>query len=131
MIPATTVESDVAIDVNGLVARARITQRFVNPTAQWVEGVYVFPLPENAAVDRLEMQVGDRVVIGEIQEKAQAQRTYRLAAEAGQRASLVSQQRPNIFTTAVDNIAPDAYDIIGGIVALVGVGIIMYWPRPN
>ena len=107
VIPATDVESDVEIDISGLVARARITQRFVNPTAHWVEGVYVFPLPENAAVDRLEMQIGDRVVEGMIQEKAQAQRTYRLAAEAGQRASLVSQQRPNIFTTAVANIAPD------------------------
>ncbi len=107
VIPATGVESDVEIDVSGLVARARITQRFVNPTAHWVEGVYVFPLPENAAVDRLEIQIGDRVVEGMIQEKAQAQRTYRLAAEAGQRASLVSQQRPNIFTTAVANIAPN------------------------
>ncbi|NNG04381.1 MAG: marine proteobacterial sortase target protein, partial [Inquilinus sp.] len=107
VIPSTTVDSDIALDIGGLVARARITQRFVNPTGRWVEGVYVFPLPENAAVDRLRMTVGERVVEGVIEEKAQAQRTYAAAAAAGQVASLVSQQRPNIFTTAVANIAPN------------------------
>ncbi len=107
VIPATGVDSDVAIEISGLVARARITQSFENPTAHWVEGVYVFPLPENAAVDRLEMRIGDRIVQGEIQEKEAAQRIYRQAAAAGQRASLVSQERPNIFTTAVANIAPN------------------------
>ena len=42
-----------AIEVAGIVARTRVTQRFVNPTPSWREGVYVFPLPDKAAVDHL------------------------------------------------------------------------------
>jgi len=29
----------------------------------------------------------------------------------------------------VDKIAPDRFDMLGGLVALIGVAIIMYWPR--
>ena len=106
VVPATTVDTDVHIEVNGMVARARVTQRFVNPTDDWVEGVYVFPLPENAAVDRLRLLIGERQVIGEIMERAAARQAYEQARDAGQRASLVSQERPNIFTNAVANIPP-------------------------
>ncbi len=106
VVPATTVDTGVVIDVSGLVARATVTQRFVNPTDAWVEGVYVFPLPETAAVDRLRMVIGDRTVEGEVQEREAAQHAYETAAAAGQQASLVSQERPNIFTNAVANIPP-------------------------
>lgn len=105
--PATTVETHVDIRVHGMIARARVTQRFVNPTDSWTEGVYVFPLPETAAVDRLRLIIGERVVEGVIDERAAAQERYEQAREAGQQASLVSQERPNIFTNAVANIAPE------------------------
>ena len=52
-IPAPLLATDVRIDVAGIVARTRVTQRFVNPGDDWREGVYVFPLPEKAAVDHL------------------------------------------------------------------------------
>lgn len=106
VVPATTVAADVDIVVSGLVARTRVTQRFENPTDAWVEGVYVFPLPEQAAVDRLRLIIGERVVEGVIEEREAAQRRYEEARDAGQRASLVSQERPNLFTNAVANIAP-------------------------
>ena len=106
VVPATTVDTAVVIDVNGLVARATVTQRFVNPADDWVEGVYVFPLPETAAVDRLRMIIGERTIEGEIREREAARQAYEAAAAAGQQASLVSQERPNIFTNAVANIPP-------------------------
>ena len=106
VVPATTVDADIDIVVNGLIARTVVRQRFENPTDQWVEGVYVFPLPETAAVDRLRMMIGDRVVEGEIEEREAAERRYEEARDAGQQASLVSQERPNIFTNAVANIPP-------------------------
>lgn len=106
VIPATGVDTDVHIEINGLVARTRVTQRFVNPTDDWVEGVYVFPLPEDAAVDRLRLLIGERQVVGEIMEREAARQAYTQARDAGQRASLVSQERANIFTNAVANIAP-------------------------
>jgi Ca-activated chloride channel family protein len=106
VVPATTVAADVDIAVNGLIARTTVRQRFENPTDEWVEGVYVFPLPETASVDRLRMIIGDRVVEGVIEEREAAERRYEEAREAGQQASLVSQERPNIFTNAVANIPP-------------------------
>lgn len=29
----------------------------------------------------------------------------------------------------VDNILPDRFDVLGGLICLIGVGVIMYWPR--
>ena len=104
--PAPLLETEVEIRVTGHVARAKVTQRFLNPHRDWYEGVYVFPLPENAAVDRLRIKIGERVVEGEVQEKAQARQTYAEAKSEGRRAALLEQERPNIFTSSVANIAP-------------------------
>ncbi len=103
---APLLDTDVDIVVNGPVARVTVSQSFLNDGPDWVEGVYAFPLPDGAAVDRMRLRVGERRVEGEIREKAQAQREYRAAKAAGQKASLVEQQRANLFTTRVANIAP-------------------------
>lgn len=92
--------------VTGNVARVRVTQTFENPGDEWVEGLYVFPLPAGAAVDELEMTVGERRIVGEIKRKAEARAAYERARSEGRRASLVEQERPNMFTTSVANIAP-------------------------
>jgi Ca-activated chloride channel family protein len=104
--PAPTLSTEVRYRVSGLVARATVTQSFRNGTDTFVEGVYVFPLPEQAAVDHLRMRVGDRIIEGQIREREAARKEYRQAAESGRRASLVEQQRPNIFTSRVANLAP-------------------------
>ncbi len=103
---APALRTEVQIDVSGVVARIRVRQTFRNPGDGWVEGVYVFPQPEKAAVDTLRMKVGDRVIEGEIREHKQAQRIYDNAKRDGQRASLIEQERPNVFTASVANIAP-------------------------
>src|SRR5262249_1620472 len=107
-IPAPTLETEVNIVVTGIVARASVRQAFTNPSQAWGEGIYVFPLPEDAAVDRLRMKIGDRLVEGVIQERAAAKAQYEQAKHEGRRAGLVEQERPNIFTTSVANIAPGA-----------------------
>ncbi len=104
---APLIATDVHMDVSGMVARVQVTQRFANPSAQWREGVYVFPLPEKAAVDHLTMHIGQRVIEGEIKEKAEARRTYDNARTEGRKATLLEQERPNMFTTRVANIGPD------------------------
>lgn len=104
--PAAPLSTDLRISVAGVVARVRVAQRFRNPGTSVVEAVYVLPLPDDAAVDRLLMQIGDRVVEGEIHERQQAERIYGQARAAGQRTSLVRQTSANLFTTAVANIAP-------------------------
>jgi Ca-activated chloride channel family protein len=103
---APTVDTDVAIEVNGLIVRTTVTQTFENPGDFWTEAVYVYPLPEDAAVDRLRMTVGDRVVDGRIETRAAAREAYETALGEGRQASLVEQERPNIFTTSVANIGP-------------------------
>jgi Ca-activated chloride channel family protein len=107
-VPAPTLKTDVNIVVTGIVARASVRQEFTNPSTAWAEGIYVFPLPEDAAVDHLRMKVGDRLIEGVIQERAAAKAQYEQAKHKGRRASLVEQERPNIFTTSVANIAPGA-----------------------
>lgn len=104
--PAPRVHTAVDMTVSGIIARVRVTQQFENPGGRWVEGTYAFPLPENSAVNQLHMQVGERVIEGEIREQAEAQQLYVQARENGQRASVVHQERPNIFHTAVANIGP-------------------------
>jgi Ca-activated chloride channel family protein len=106
--PAPLLATDVDLRVTGLVVRATVRQQFSNPSAEWAEGVYVFPLPEDAAVDHLKLRVGDRVIEGVIRERAAAKEAYEQAKQQGQRASLVEQERPNVFTTSVANIPPGA-----------------------
>jgi Ca-activated chloride channel homolog len=99
--------TDVHMDVSGMVARVQVKQRFVNPTGDWREGIYVFPLPEAAAVDHLTMQVGERIIEGMIKERGEAKRTYAAAKSEGRKATLLEQERPNMFTTSVANIGPN------------------------
>jgi Ca-activated chloride channel homolog len=103
---APTLATEVSFRVAGVVARASVRQRFRNATDGWVEGVYVFPLPETAAVDHLLMRAGERTIEGQIREREQAKAEYQQARDQGRKASLVEQERPNIFTTSVANLAP-------------------------
>ena len=97
---------DVDLTVSGPTIRARVTQIFRNPTRDWVEAVYVYPLPAGGAVDTLKMVIGDRVVVGDIKERQQARVIYEQAKQNGQKAALTEQERPNIFTNSVANIGP-------------------------
>jgi len=104
---APRVATEVAIEVSGMVARTRVTQHFHNPGSEHVEGVYVFPLPEKAAVDRLRILIGSRAIEGRIREKGEARRIYAQAKSEGKKAALVEQQRPNLFTNTVAHIGPN------------------------
>jgi len=103
---ATTLNTDVRMDISGLVARVKVRQEFRNEGGDWVEGIYVFPLPDKAAVDRMRLHIGGRFIEGEIREKEQAKKEYEQAKKSGRKASLVQQQRANLFTTSVANVAP-------------------------
>lgn len=106
VLPGQQVAAEVNIDISGMVARTTVTQHFVNPKDEWVEALYVFPLPETSAVDRLKLTVGEREIDGKIKPRKLAQQQFEQARAKGQTASLLTQERPNIFTNAVTNIAP-------------------------
>ncbi|MDP9810293.1 Ca-activated chloride channel family protein [Rhizobium tibeticum] len=105
-VEAPRLKTDVQMDVSGPIARVRVTQRFQNPSKGWVEGTYVFPLPENSAVDVLKMQIGERFIEGQIKPRQEAREIYEQAKAEGKKAALLEQQRPNIFTNQVANIGP-------------------------
>jgi Ca-activated chloride channel family protein len=100
--------TDVNAEISGHLARVTLTQEFHNPLQEKIEAVYVFPLPQNAAVDDMTMIVGDRTVKGRIKRREEARAVYEAAREAGHVASLLDQERPNIFTQSVANITPGA-----------------------
>jgi Ca-activated chloride channel family protein len=92
--------------ISGFIARVEVTQTFENSAAQKIEAVYAFPLPENAAVDDMTIQVGNRTVRGIIKKREEARAIYEKAKQTGHVAALLDQERPNIFTQAVANIMP-------------------------
>jgi len=98
--------TDVTVDISGFIARVTVRQQFQNPFPDKIEAVYVFPLSQDAAVDRMTMKVGDRIIQGEIKERGEARAIYEQAKAAGKVASLLDQERPNIFTQSVANIEP-------------------------
>jgi Ca-activated chloride channel family protein len=105
-VTAPAQRTEVDIEVRGLVVEALVQQRFSNPTDEWMEGVYVFPLPQNAAVHAMRLEIGDRIIEGQIKEREVARKVYEKAKTEGRKASLVEQERTNIFTTSVANIGP-------------------------
>ncbi len=100
--------TEVRVDVSGFVASVDVVQVFGNPFDEPIEARYVFPLPERAAVDGFVMEVGPRRIRGEIRRREEARKTYEAARGRGYTAALMEQERPNIFTQSVANIAPGA-----------------------
>ena len=98
--------TSVEITVSGNLQRATVRQIYGNPWDEVIEAIYVFPLPSDGAVDRMDMLIGDRRVFGRIYERELAREIYEDAIDAGQTASLLEQERPNIFTQTVGNILP-------------------------
>ena len=103
---ATLLNTEVDLKISGLLARVSVRQEFHNDGTEWVEGIYVFPLPDSAAVDRMRLHIGERFIEADVKEKEDAKKTYTAAKQAGKKASLVEQQRANLFTTSVANVAP-------------------------
>jgi Ca-activated chloride channel family protein len=98
--------TDVKAEVTGFIARVKVTQTFFNPYPDKIEAVYVFPLPHTAAVDDMTMVIGERKIVGVIKRRAEARQIYNQALAQGMTASLLEQERPNIFTQSVGNIKP-------------------------
>ena len=90
----------------GYIGTVNVKQAYENPYDTKIEAVYVFPLPEKAAVSEFLMVIGDRTIRGILREKEEAEAIYEEARRQGYRASLLVQRRPNIFEQKVANIEP-------------------------
>lgn len=98
--------TEVKIEISGFVASATVTQHYQNPFDKPIEAVYTFPLPDDAAVNDMQMTIGQRTIKGIIKRKEEARDIYEQAKRQGKQASLLEQERPNIFTQSVANIMP-------------------------
>ncbi len=104
--PCPLKRTEVKAEISGFISRVTVTQEFENPFEEKIEAVYTFPLPQSAAVDDMTMLVGDRTIKGTIMRREEARKTYEEAKTRGNVASLLDQERPNIFTQSVANIMP-------------------------
>lgn len=98
--------TEVKAQVTGNLSRVEVTQTFENPFQNPLEAVYVFPLPDEAAVDDMEIRIGDRVIKGDIKKREEAKEIYERARQEGRTAGLLEQERDNIFTQSLANIKP-------------------------
>jgi Ca-activated chloride channel family protein len=104
--------TSVDVKVSGVIADVKVTQRYRNEGTRALEARYVFPASTRAAVTAASMRVGDRVVQAQIREKQAARREYYGAKQAGKSASLLEQQRPNVFQMSIANLLPgDEIDV--------------------
>lgn len=98
--------TDVVAHISGPLASVSVAQRFGNSFAEAIELAYLFPLPHGAAIVDYELRIGQRVIRAEIKELEEARRTYSTARDQGQRAGLLEQRRPNLFSIELANVQP-------------------------
>jgi len=105
-VPLPLQHTGVNAQINGYISTVSVRQEFTNPFDSKIEAVYLFPLPEKAAVSEFLMIIGERKIRGILREKEEAEAIYEAARSQGYRASLMVQHRPNIFEQKVANIEP-------------------------
>jgi len=102
----------VTAEVAGADAAVTVRQRFVNPTTDTIEAVYIHPLPDRAAVVSFAVTIGQRRIEGRLKERGEARAEYDQALAAGHRAAITEEDRPDVFTTRVGNLLPgDAAEV--------------------
>jgi Ca-activated chloride channel family protein len=105
-IPMPLKHTDVHASISGYISTVEVTQQFLNPYSAKIEATYVFPLPHNASVNEFIMTIGDRRIRGIIRERKEAEKIYAEAKQQGHVASLLTEERPNVFTQHVANLEP-------------------------
>ena len=98
--------TEATVNVSGVIANVKVQQVYVNNGESPIEAIYVFPASTNAAVHGMTMQIGERRIKAVINETAKARAAYEQAKSQGKTASLLEQERPNVFQMNVSNIMP-------------------------
>ncbi|MEG5031570.1 VIT domain-containing protein [Microcoleus sp. AT3-D2] len=99
-------QTEVKAKITGNISRVEVVQKFENPFPESIEAVYVFPLPDEAAVDDMEIKIGSRTIKADIKLREEALEIYQKARQQGRTAGLLEQERDNIFTQSLANIKP-------------------------
>ena len=99
-------ETSVEVNIAGVIADIKVAQVYKNEGTSILEAIYVFPASTRAAVYNMKMTIGERIIQAKIEKKKEARREYEQALAEGKTASLLEQQRPNVFQMNVGNILP-------------------------
>lgn len=99
-------QTQVKAKISGNVSQVEVSQTFENPFKEPLEAIYVFPLPDQAAVDQMVIKIGDRTIKSKIETREDAKEIYQRAKAQGRTTALLEQERDNIFTQSVANIQP-------------------------
>lgn len=99
-------DTSVEIAVSGVIADVRVVQTYRNEGARPINASYVFPASTRAAVYSMRMRVGDQMVVAKIKERETAKKEFDEAKKEGKSASLLEQDRPNVFSMSLANVMP-------------------------
>ncbi|VXD12633.1 Von Willebrand factor, type A [Planktothrix paucivesiculata PCC 9631] len=99
-------QTQVKAKISGNISQVEVSQTFENPFKEPLEAIYVFPLPDQAAVDEMVIKIGDRTIKSRIETREGAKEIYQQAKAQGRTTALLEQERDNIFTQSLANIQP-------------------------
>lgn len=99
-------ETKVSVNINGIFAETFVTQTYSNEGQEPINATYVFPASSRVTIHGMKMEIGDEIITAKIKEKEEARHDYEQAKSEGKSASLLEQQRPNVFTMDVANVMP-------------------------
>lgn len=99
-------DTRVEIAVSGVIADVKVLQTYRNEGSRPINAAYVFPASTRAAVYAMRMRMGDQVIVAKIKEREQAKQEFDQARQEGKSASLLEQNRPNVFSMSLANIMP-------------------------
>ncbi|HXD32219.1 MAG TPA: VIT and VWA domain-containing protein [Pyrinomonadaceae bacterium] len=99
-------DTQVEIAVSGVIADVKVTQTYRNEGSRPINATYVFPASTRAAVYSMRMRIGDQIIVAKIKERDQAKKEFEDAKKEGKSASLLEQDRPNVFTMSLANVMP-------------------------
>src|SRR6201991_5154903 len=100
-------DTHVEIAVSGVIADVRVTQTYRNEGSRPINASYVFPASTRAAVYAMRMRIGDQVIVAKIKEREAAKQEFDRAKKEGKSASLLEQNRPNVFSMNLANLMPN------------------------
>jgi len=103
-MPLEATHADVHIV--GVISDVVVKQTYRNDGTKPISARYVFPASTRAAVYGMKMTIGARVIEARIKEREAARKEYDDAKAAGKTASLLEEDRPNVFSMNVANILP-------------------------
>lgn len=99
-------DTQVSVNINGTIAETYVTQTYTNEGQNPISATYVFPASTGVTVHGMEMQIGDQIIAARIKEREEAKEEFEQAKSEGKSASLLEQQRPNVFTMSLSNLMP-------------------------